>query len=606
MFRKFCVLGLFLTLSLSVGWARRHKYREQLPPLTPQQKALVREGMAREQITLKAIEKDTPVVQTYIQNLRPDPVLYQVPVSDHYSLARVDFGKGFSASAYEKRNSHHGLFGGSWKYLRDLTRSFAITDNPTGFMDMMFIDPRGFNFKNYSFAFVRQQFLGQIRTTVFDVRPTRHSGTGRFLGRIWVQDDGGNIVRFNGTYTNNPNNPVNHYYHFDSWRKNIQPGLWLPDAIYVEETHRTASSKSLALRGQTYYWGYSLKIPQRVSENESVDIQNAQDESQNATDLSPLQEERHWIDEAQNNVLDRLQQAGLLAAPSPFDKVLETVTNNIIIGNNLNLPGAIHCRVMLTEPLESLSVGNTILLSKGLIDVLPNEEDLAAVISFQLAQIVLGHHIDTRYAFSDRLLFPDEAAFQRIDMNHTQADNASAAKEAVKLFDNSVYAKNSGQVGLFFEQLVARENALKGLLAPRLGDSLIQPDGTPWLAAFMQGAPKLNMENLNQVAALPLNSHLKIDPWTDQVETLNLHPAPLLSAADKMPFEITPIFFRLQPYQPPTQAQGGNAAPNANPAPANGVSNPPPVPQNPQVLKPNPGTPDSSNTGNGNGNGSPR
>ena len=50
--------------------------------------------------------------------------------------------------------------------------------------------------------------------------------------------------------------------------------------------------------------------------------------------------------------------------------------------------------------------------------MLPYEEDLAAVIAFQLAHITLGHHIDTRYAFSDRLLFPDEATFQHISMNH--------------------------------------------------------------------------------------------------------------------------------------------------------------------------------------------
>ncbi|MGC8550492.1 MAG: hypothetical protein ACP5M4_12400 [Acidobacteriaceae bacterium] len=600
MFRKFCVLGLVLSLGVAPVWARRHKYIEQLPPLTQQQKALIERAMAREKVTLGNVERDTPVVQTYIQNLRSDPVLYQVPVSDNYSIARVDFGKAFYANAYGAKNLHHGLFRGSFQYLRDLTRAFQITDNPTGFMDMMFIDPRGFNFKNYTFSFVRQQFLGEIRTSVFDVRPRRHSGSGRFFGRIWVDNDSGDIVRFNGTYTNNPNNPVNHYYHFDSWRKNIQPGIWLPYAVYVEETHQDASKKSLALRAQTFYWGYALKIPQRVSENASVDIQNAEDESQNAPDLSPLQAERQWITEAQDNVLDRLQQAGLLAAPSPFDKVLETVTNNIIIGNNLNLPGEIHCRVMLTEPLESLAVGNTILLSKGLIDVLPNEEDLAAVISFQLAQILLGHHIDTRYAFSDRLLFPDEAAFQRIDMNHSNADDASAAKEAVQLFDHSVYAGKSANVGLFFEQLVAREGALKNLLSPRLGDSLIQPDGQPWLAAFMKGAPRLDMKNLNQIAALPLDSHLKIDPWTDQVETLKYRPAPLLSAADKMPFEITPIYFRLTNYQPPAQAQGATAQPDAEP---NGTSSP--APQPPQVLKPNPGTPSGpGNGGNGNGNGS--
>jgi hypothetical protein len=559
MFRKSCVLGLVLTLSLAPAWARRHKYKMETVPLTPQQQQLIHEAIQQEQVTIRAIEKDTPVVQTYIQDMRPDPKLYQVPVKDEYSIARVDFSKGFDAYSYNAKQTKTGLLHGTLKYLSDLTKSFHLTDNPTGFMDMMFIDPSGFNERHYTFSFVRQEFLGEIRTSVFDVRPKKHTGPGRFFGRIWVEDNGGHIVRFNGTYTNNPNDPENHYYHFDSWRQNIQPGIWMPLAIYVEETHRTESSKSVGLRGQTFYWGYSLKTPPRTQEQESVDIENAQDQSQNATDLSPLQAERQWVVEAQNNVLDRLQAAGLLAAPSPFDKVLDQVVENVVIGNNLALPGPIHCRVLLTEPLETLAVGNTILISKGLVDVLPTEADLAAVLSFQLAQIELGHHIDTRYAFSDRLLFPDEAAFQKIEMSHSTADNASAAKKAEELFAHSVYAPKAGEVGLFFEQLMGRQKALKQLLTPRLGDPLLQADGQPWMASFLNGAPKLDMANLQQVAALPLDSHLKIDPWTDQVQTLNVSPAPLLNASDKMPFEITPVYFRLEPYQAP-------AAPQAAPA----------------------------------------
>ena len=155
--------------------------------------------------------------------------------------------------------------------------------------------------------------------------------------------------------------------------------------------------------------------------------------------MSPLQAQREWISQAEENVLDRLTQAGLLAAPSDFDKVLEQVTNNIIIGNNIELAAPVHCRVMLTTPLESIAVGNTIILSKGLVDTLPTEASLAAVLSFQLAHIVLGHHIDTKYAFNDRLLFPDESTFSRIQMHHTDADDIEAAKKAVVLLDQSIY-----------------------------------------------------------------------------------------------------------------------------------------------------------------------
>jgi hypothetical protein len=111
---------------------------------------------------------------------------------------------------------------------------------------------------------------------------------------------------------------------------------------------------------------------------------------------------------------------------------------------------------------------------------------------------------------------------------------------------------------------------LPSLFTPRLGDSLVRADGQPWLAGLTQGAPKLDMDNLTQIAALPLNSRLKIDPWDDKVFMLNVKPAPLLNARDKMPLELTPVFFRLQRYQdaPPAGATPANATPASNtPAP---------------------------------------
>ncbi|WP_446745754.1 hypothetical protein [Silvibacterium acidisoli] len=575
--RKLCTMGLALTLTVSAAYAKKTPKYVPPVPLTPAQAALIDKAVGREKDTVKAIQKSTPVVQTYIQNYRPDQKLQTVPVSDEYIVARVDFGKTFTANAYQAKPEGRGFFKGSMKFLGDLTKSFHMSYSATGFMDMMFIDPVGFDQKHYDFTYVRRDFLGSVRTLVFDVHPKPGQGTGRFFGRIWVEDQDGNIVRFNGSYTEGRDTTEgSHYFHFDSWRMNVQPDVWLPNAIYVEETQQSESPKATGFRAQTYFWGYSLKLPTHDSDNASIEVDNAQDQSDTSTDVSPLQAQREWVSQAEQNVLDRLTQAGLLAPPSDFDKVLETVTNNIVIGNKLELPSDIHCRVLLTTPLESIAIGNTILLSKGLIDTLPSEEDLAAVLSFQLAHIVLGHHIDTRFAFNDRLLFPDEATFTRFNMNHTPLDNTEAAKKAVELFNNSVYHDKAASVGLFFAQLQARQKQLPYLLTARLGDSLIKADGTPWLSGLTQGAPKLNMDDLTQIAALPLNSHLRIDPWDDKVYQLNVRPAPLLNARDKMPFEVTPVYFRLQRYQAPAAAPAAApantpAAPGAQPADTTGA-----------------------------------
>jgi len=551
----------------------KKQHFEPLTPLTPEQAALIDKATVRERQMVKELQKRIPLVQTYIQNIKPDPKLGSVPASDDYLLSRVDFGKSFQAEGYDEKATKKGFFKGSLSALSGLTKALHMDVEyvPTGFMDMMFTDATNFDRQHYDFQFVRNDFLGSIHTEVFDVFPKPKTGAGRFTGRIWVEDQLGTVVRFNGTFTGNANLDRPEYFHFDSWRINMQPDLWLPAAIYVEETHRTKNDGDEGLRAQTYFWGYSLKVPSHLTESETIKIDNVTDKSDQAQDVSPLQANRAWVSQAEANVIDRLVQAGLLAPPSDFDKVLEQVTNNLILGNKLDLPDTIHCRVLLTTPLESLAIGNTILLSKGLVDVLPYEEDLAAMLAFQLAHITLGHHIDTRYAFNDRLLFPDEATFQRINMSHSAGDDDLAAKKAIEFLNNSVYHDRIPNAGLFFTQLQARSKELKALMTPRVGDSLLRADGTPWLADLTKNSPKLQMDKLDQIAALPLGSHLKIDPWDDKVVQLNVKPVPLLNARDKMPFEVTPIFYRLTRYTEPAPAATPASATPASPAPDAGT-----------------------------------
>lgn len=590
--RVFCIAAL--VLACLHAEAKKSRF-SPLTPLTPEQSALIDKAAARERTMVKELQKRIPIVQTYIQNVKSDPKLGSVPASDTYLLSRVDFGKTFQADEYQEKAVKKGIFKGSVGALSNLTKALRLDTQyvPTGFMDMMFTDAANFDREHYDFVYVRNDFLGSIHTAVFDVFPKPKTGAGRFTGRIWIEDNLGSIVRFNGTFTGNANLDRPEYFHFDSWRTNLQPDLWLPSAIYVEETHRTKEDGDTGLRAQTYFWGYSLKIPSRVSENATVQIDNVSDKSDAAQDVSPLQASRAWVTQAENNVLDRLVQAGLLAPPSDFDKVLEQVTNNIVIGNKIDLPDTLHCRVLLTTPLESLAVGNTILLSKGLIDVLPYEEDLAAVIAFQLAHITLGHHIDTRYAFNDRLLFPDESTFQRISMNHSATDDDLAAKKAIELLNNSIYHDRLPSAGLFFVQLQARSKELKALMTPQIGDSLLRPDGTPWLGDLVKNAPKLDMDNLGQIAALPLGSRLKIDPWDDTVAPLNVKSVPFLNARDKMPFEVTPVYFRLARYTEPVTAPAAAVAPASDTGTAPAPAATPPPPDNGQAnpnAQPNPGS----------------
>jgi hypothetical protein len=593
MFRKFPLALLILSLGLGFAHAKKQPKFQPARQLTPEQAALVQRAIAQEKVLIKNIQQRTPLVETYIQDTKPDVKLYAIPIADHYMLSRVDFGKTFFDKTYTPKQEQirHGFFKGSMEAITDLTKALHLdtqfTYSNTGFMEMMFLDPTGFDQQHYVFSFVRREFLGTVRTWVFDVHPKADvKGMGRFYGRIWIEDEGGNVVRFNGTYTGpTDEDSAKHYFHFDSWRMNVQPGIWLPVAVYVEETQRTEADKSVGLKAQTHFWGYSLKLPTRDSESVSMKVDDAVDRSDDSQDVGPLQASRMWITQAENNVIDRLVEAGLVApldAGGYEDKVLGQIVINLVVPNNLAFTDQIHCRILLTDTIEATTVGNTILISKGLVDSLPSEEAIASVIAMELAHIAMGHHIDTRYAFNDRLLFPDEASFQRILMNHTDVDNGTAAKRAMEYLEASMYKDKLPSAGLFYVQLVDRSRVLKALMtSPRLGDSLLKADGTPWLSDLMHMGPKINWDDLAQTAALPLGSWLKTDPWDDKVHMLNAKRYAPMNARDKMPFEVTPIFFKLQRYDAaavtPPAAAAPASAPSSNDQPVAAPDNTPPA-----------------------------
>jgi len=197
--------------------------------------------------------------------------------------------------------------------------------------------------------------------------------------------------------------------------------------------------------------------------------------------------------------------------------------------------------VLLTSPLESFTIGHTIVISRGLLDVLPDEASLAMVLAHELSHIVLGHHFDTKLAFNDNLFFPDEKSFQRLDFKRTPADEEAADAKAIDLLRNSPYKDKLGNAGLFLKALEQKAPDLPHLIRPHLGNSFFTSKSLR-MASLLEAAPALDEKRLDQIAALPLGGRIKVDPWSDQVELSKSKPVPLTSAREKMEFEITPFF----------------------------------------------------------------
>jgi hypothetical protein len=553
---------------------------------TAAQNALIDKSIVREKVVVKTVRERAPLVETYIQNMKPDPVLGQVPESDQHFLARVEFKNiiGDQSYAVNKDTSQGsgkvGFFKQSLSYIGGLGGSLHLNFHESGFVQMLLMDSTGFDRQHYNFGYVRNDFLGNTPTAVFDVTPiSGKKDFGRFFGRIWIETRNGNVVRFNGDFAGTQEDQKE-FYHFDSWRTNVQPDLWLPTSFYVEESDPKSVSRTLKFKAINHIWGYVLKVPPPEAADTSMEVVGATDVSNDAQDVSPLGAQRAWVQQAEDNVVERLFQAGLLDAPSEFDKTLEALANNILAYNNITLSRPIRCRTLLTEPLESLAIGNTIVVSKSLLDTTgvvtqdgaQQMGNLNAILAFQIAHIILAHRLDTKYAFNDRLLFPTTSVFNRIPMHHTDADNTAAAKKAMELLNAKELEGGQQYFSLYLQQLQQRVKNLKALNEPMIGDGLTKSDDDPtfWMQAITSKGPKLDMKDLKQQAAMPLASFLRFDPWTDQVFVMHSAFEPLLTAADKMPFEVEPVYLKLSYYKAPDVAPAAPAA-----APAATTPNPP-------------------------------
>jgi Zn-dependent protease with chaperone function len=236
-----------------------------------------------------------------------------------------------------------------------------------------------------------------------------------------------------------------------------------------------------------------------------------------------------------------LQKIGLLAPTGDVDKILQTVVDNLIITNKLQIEPDVRCRVLLTLPLESFTIGHTIVVSRGLLDVLPDEASLATILAHELGHIVLGDHVDTQLAFNDRFFFADATAFQRLHFERDATDEQAADNKALELLGNSPYKDKLGNAGLFLKQLHDRAPVLSSLISPRLGSRMTSRNNTR-MAALFTSAPALEKQRLDQIAALPIGSRVKLDPWSNQLTMMNAKPVALVYPREKMPFEVTPFF----------------------------------------------------------------
>jgi len=436
------------------------------------------EKVAQREATLIAwMKTQKPVVETYIQGLKPG-VYSPEPTADLYFLGRLRFGGEHPHASVPGDFDEQVAFGRARgdRSLRAYNGE-EWTYFPVGFAAMIFPDAHGLNPDTYLYQYEGREYLGKTECLRFEVTP-REPQEGRFFGHIWVETGGYNMVRFRGTFTP-PNARALVYLHFDGWRAELQPNLWAPAYVYVEESDRLHVSPELRLKGVTLLWGYApapaAGKPAADRPREVLPVLR--------TRTAPFSEAPSG---GRNRIVEFLQRDGLLAAEGSVEARLNEIVEQIRSDNRL--PGAaVRCRVLLTTPLEAFSAGNTIILSRGLLDVIPNEHVLTVILAHQLAHILrgdsdIGVAPGTPSIFDER----DRPALPWVKADREKEEQAAA--ETLTLLRNSRYGRSLGDTAGFFEEVRNSEEVLPNLSEARFGLSLSFQFTAPFLKALSRSA----------------------------------------------------------------------------------------------------------------------
>jgi len=504
------------------------------------QRDVVDKILAQEQQEMQLLRQYAPLVETYIQYVRPDRQLGEVPDGDKYFLGRAELAHGV---VLQPLNHDPGV---KHKIIRTWGEFFSTEFLPAGFLQMIYLDTNGFDRQHYTLAYVGREFLGEVRCLVFDVQPMPKSGKGRFVGRIWVEDQDYHIVRFNGIYGGA--SLTSNYLNFDSWRMNVGKNQWLPAFVYSEGPGvRDAKARNLgfkAFRAQTRLWGYDLGSTRQEQEMGRLMVETSSRviDHSGANDYSPIQANRSWERMAEANVTERLERQGLVAQSGEVDQTLETVVNNLEVTNNLDIQPEVQCRVLMTSTLESFTVGHTIVLSRGLIDVLPDEASLATILAHELSHVVLRHPMDTQYAFFGHVQFDEKGTFRHFEFSRSVEEEQAANQKAMELLKNSPYNEQSGAAQVFLQALKDRAKDVPNLVSPHLGDRIVSSEVNS--SAKLEHTFELK-PTVNVTAALPIGGRIKVDPWNDRLMLIKAGSVGTLAEDEKKPFQITPLVFYL-------------------------------------------------------------
>jgi hypothetical protein len=452
-----------------------------------------------EQRTITQFAKRHPVMETYAQSLDPE-VAPQTVIDDAYFLTRVSVDP--EARRHQIRETF--AFGRSVPSRQvKMNNGETWMLNPDGYVSMLFVDLTQFDRYKYALKYEHGETLGNTECLVMSVTPIDRRWPGQFEGRIWVETTDFRIVRIQGRFTPKRKNFfIKHfnvvgysnlgiYFHFDSQRQEVSPGLWLPAYTYFDDQllwNQARFVTSYRFRGHIWLWDYKA---------EDTDI----GETQRPMAADPM---------------SQLQANGLIASSGSVETWLDGLVQKIRIAGHMTGPD-VHCRILVTTPVELFSIGNIIVVSRGLLNTVPDESILSALLAHEVAQISLGSEgtrsSKTIPVFSARRM----AEFPGFGFKITPAGALAAREKTMDILAGSEYAASIPQADKFEAMLSSRSSQTPHLLRGGFGFSLVEK---------REASPSINSSvPITKTELFTLRGDYGINSWTNNITKSDVTPA---------------------------------------------------------------------------------
>lgn len=476
--------AVVLIICFSVGSHAQIVLGDKTVESKPDDKQTARKIFDAENKTIAIFSKRHPVVETYLQSLDDDATPHVV-IDDAYFLSRV---------ALNPEEKHHYI--DDFAFGRSETSKLIKWNNdtkwpliPNGYVAMLFASVSAFDADDYDLRYVENERVGNIECLKYTVVPIDPKFWGYFSGSIWVEPKGFHIVRMAGRFTPkhlaffgkiNPFgiSDLGIYLSFDARRQEVSPGVWLPAYIYFDDTLLWNQAKYCAsyhFRGHVWVWGY--------------------DDIGNEKSLEP----------GKNSALARLEAAGLIATPGPVESWLDGTVHDIRASAHLSGP-EVHCRVLMTTPLEIVSENHSILVSRGLLNAVPNRSVLAVLLARELAKMELGYRVRGRRKKNETIFDRHRPwDFDGFRVDHDRGKENQLDTRLLEILKQTEYTPAIAQAEKFESGLQQWSRQVPHLTVGRLGFGLVEDRQRPARHSAVISTP------------LTLGNSFGINVWSNQI-----------------------------------------------------------------------------------------